>query len=363
MPNPSHSLPPEESTKSGIAQWLNNGNAVLEICRRDAAGVRTSEADKSKSFAGHATCCPALQIAVMLAPRTQMTKHPAPMKSLFLLLFGLGLNAQAADLSGDFQGPLGLQLYTLRESFKTNVLGTLDKVKALGFAEIEGGGDYGLGIEPYNALLRERGLTMVSAGFGYEAMQKDIAGAVSRAQAFGVKFVMCAWIPHTGSEFTEAEVRRAAAHFNTWGAAFKAVGITFTYHPHGYEFLPLKDNSGRTHFDLLAAETKPEFVSFEMDVFWVTHPGQDPVKLLAKYPNRWALMHLKDIRRGAPVGIHTGHAPSSDDVPLGTGQVNWPAVLKQAAAVGVKHYFIEDESAAPLDALPVSVKYLQNVKF
>ena len=281
---------------------------------------------------------------------------------IFALLF-LGTLAQAAEFSGDFKGPLGLELYTLRESFKTNVPATLDKVKAMGFTEIEGGGDYGLGLEKFNALLRERGLKMVSAGFGYEALKQDIAGAVRRAEAFGVKFVMCAWIPHAESGFTEADVRRAAADFNAWGAAFKAAGITFAYHPHGYEFRPLSEGSPRTHFDLLVAETKPEFVSFEMDVFWVTHPGQDAAKLLAKYPNRWALMHLKDLRRGAPTGIHTGHAPQSDDVPLATGQVNWPAVLKQAAAVGVKHYFIEDESAAPLDAVPVSMKYLQGVKF
>jgi len=285
------------------------------------------------------------------------------MKSFFLVLLAFSTSAWAADLSGGFKAPLGLQLYTLRESFKTNVPGTLDKVKALGFSEIEGGGDYGLGVEKFSSLLRERGLKMVSAGFGYEAMKKDITAAVRRAQSFGVKFVMCAWIPHAESGFTEADVRRAAADFNTWGAAFKAVGITFTYHPHGYEFRPLSEGNARTHFDLLVAETKPEFVSFEMDVFWVMHPGQDPAKLLAQYPNRWALMHLKDLRRGAPTGIHTGHAPQSDDVPLGTGQVNWPAVLKQAAAVGVKHYFIEDESVAPLDAVPVSVKYLLSVKF
>lgn len=285
------------------------------------------------------------------------------MKFLLIAALAWSVVVPAAELSGDFKGPLGLQLYTLRESFKTNVPGTLDRVKALGFTEIEGGGDYGLGIEKFNALLQERGLKMVSAGFGYDAMKKDIAAAVRRAQSFGVKFAMCAWIPHGPSGFTETDVRRAAADFNQWGAAFKAAGITFAYHPHGYEFRPLKEGDERTHFDLLVAETKPEFVSFEMDVFWVTHPGQDPVKLLAKYPNRWTLMHLKDLRRGAPTGIHTGHAPPSDDVPLGTGQVNWPAVLKQAAAVGVKHYFIEDESAAPLDALPVSVKYLQGVKF
>ncbi|HYR58686.1 MAG TPA: sugar phosphate isomerase/epimerase, partial [Chthoniobacteraceae bacterium] len=162
---------------------------------------------------------------------------------------------------------------------------------------------------------------------------------------------------------TEADVKRAAADFNAWGEAFKAAGITFAYHTHGYEFRPVAEGSSETMFDLLVKETKPELVSFEMDVFWVAHPGQDPVKLLAKYPDRWALMHLKDLRKGAQTGIYTGHAPLTDDVPLGTGQVNWPAVLKQAAAVGVKYYFIEDESPTVVDALPVSVRYLQGVKF
>jgi len=285
------------------------------------------------------------------------------MKSVVFAFLAFSIMARGGELSGDFKGPLGLQLYTLRESFKTNVPATLDKVKAMGFTEIEGGGDYGLGMDKFSALLRERGLKLVSAGFGYESLKKDIAAAVRRAQAQNVTFVMCAWIPHEESGFTEADVHRAAADFNIWGAAFKAASITFTYHPHGYEFRPLKEGEERTHFDLLVAETKPEFVSFEMDVFWVTHPGQDAAKLLAKYSNRWALMHLKDLRRGAMTGIHTGHAPQSDDVPLGTGQVNWPAVLKAAGAAGVKHYFIEDESTTPLEAVPKSVRYLEYVKF
>ena len=97
------------------------------------------------------------------------------MKFLIFALLALSTGVRGADLSGDFKGPLGLQLYTLRESFKTNVPATLDRVKAMGFTEIEGGGDYGLGIEKFNALLQERGLKMVSAGFGYEALAKDIA--------------------------------------------------------------------------------------------------------------------------------------------------------------------------------------------
>ena len=190
-----------------------------------------------------------------------MNHHPSPPPFLgaILALLSLSISLMAANLPGDFKSPIGLQLYTMRESFKTNVTGTLDKVKALGFVEIEGGGDYGLGIEKFNSLLLERGLKMVSAGFGYDSLKKDIGAAVQRAQAFGVKYVMCAWIPHAESGFTEADVHRAAADFNTWGAAFKAANIVFTYHPHGYEFQPLKDGGGRTHFDLLMQETKPEY--------------------------------------------------------------------------------------------------------
>jgi sugar phosphate isomerase/epimerase len=99
-----------------------------------------------------------------------------------------------------------------------------------------------------------------------------------------------------------------------------------------------------------------------MDVFWVTHPGKNPVELLEKYPNRWALMHLKDMRKGARTGQLTGHAPLTDDVPLGTGMVDWPAVLRTAAKVGVKHYFIEDESPTAETAIPQSLKYLSTLK-
>jgi sugar phosphate isomerase/epimerase len=82
---------------------------------------------------------------------------------------------------------------------------------------------------------------------------------------------------------------------------------------------------------------------------------------MKKYPDRWRLMHVKDIRKGAPTGIYTGHAPGTDDVPVGTGQVDWPSVLKEAQAVGVAWYFIEDESPTPLDNIPKSVAYLKSL--
>ncbi len=285
------------------------------------------------------------------------------MKILLTSLLALSASAFALDLGGDFKGPVGLQLYSLRDTIKTDPIHALDKAKAFGFTSAELYSGLPLEPEKLKGLLAERGIAPVSGHFGYDALKKDLAGSVKAAQTLGLKFAGVAWIPHEVGSFGEADVKRAAADFHEFGAAFKAAGIQFFYHTHGYEFRPVTEGATETFFDLLARETKPELVAFEMDVFWVVHPGADPVKLLAKYPGRWALMHLKDIRKGAHVGVFTGKAPLTDDVPLGTGMVDWPAVLKQAAASGVKYYFIEDESPTVLDALPVTTKYLESVKF
>jgi sugar phosphate isomerase/epimerase len=274
------------------------------------------------------------------------------------LLFTLLLSAGSA-FAGDFAGKAGLQLYSLRESFKKDVPGSLDKVKALGFTEVETATTYGLPNDKYLAELKARGLTPISGHFQYEALTKDLPGVIAQAKALGLQYVACPWIPHTIAEFDEATARKAAADFNAWGEACAKEGLRFTYHPHGYEFVTFGEG---TLFDLLLKETKPEAVAFEMDVFWVMHSGVDPVKLLEKYPNRWALMHLKDIRKGAKTGFPTGRAPLTDDVALGTGMTDWPAVLRTAAKVGIKHYFIEDESPTVEEQLPVTLKYLETLK-
>ncbi len=267
----------------------------------------------------------------------------------------------AADSpAGSFKGQIGLQLYSLRDAFKADVPGTLDKVKALGIVEVETANTYGMPPEKFAAMLAERGLKAISGHFQYGAMEKDISAVVAEAKALGLQFAACPWIPHEAAEFTEAVAKKAAADFNRWGEAFSKVGIKFAYHPHGYEFVPRPD--GSTLFDLLMAETKPEFVTFEMDVFWVIYPGKDPVELMRKYPTRFALMHLKDLRKGRPTGFYTGHTDVKDNVPIGSGQVDWPAVLREAANIGVKHYFIEDESPIAEQQMPESIRYLNSLK-
>ena len=140
----------------------------------------------------------------------------------------------------------------------------------------------------------------------------------------------------------------------------KNQGIKFFYHVHGFEFQPYQDG---TLLDLLMRETDPALVHYEMDVFWIVFPGQDPVKLLDKYKGRWELMHLKDMRKGLKTGELTGKTDVTNDVALGTGQMGWPAILKAAKKAGIKWYFIEDESPTAAEQVPQSLQFLETVKF
>jgi sugar phosphate isomerase/epimerase len=104
-------------------------------------------------------------------------------------------------------------------------------------------------------------------------------------------------------------------------------------------------------------------MSYQMDILWVVFPGEDPAAWLLKYPGRWELMHLKDLKPGVATGLHTGGTDPNNDVVLGTGQMNWPKILAAAKKSGVKHYFIEDESVAAPDHIPQSLAYLSQVRF
>ncbi len=137
-------------------------------------------------------------------------------------------------------------------------------------------------------------------------------------------------------------------------------GIKFYYHNHGYEFQPYENG---TLFDLLVAETDPKTVFFQMDVLWTVFPGQDPAQLLEKYPNRWLLLHLKDLKKGVPTGSLSGSTALTNDVALGTGQVQWPSLLRAAEKAGIKYYFIEDESPTVIKQLPRSLRFLESLEW
>lgn len=254
----------------------------------------------------------------------------------------------------------GLQLYSMREQFKKDVPGTLKKISEWNIREIEGGGTYGLPLEEYKKMLADNKLTMVSVGADFEQLKTNPQAAIDEAKKFNAKYVVCFWIPHDGTNFDISNVKEAVQVFNTAGKMLKENGISLCYHPHGYEFRPYPYEGG-TLFDYLVKNTNPEYFNFEMDVFWVKHPGQDPVALLKKYPNRFPLMHLKDRKPGTE-GNQNGNADVESNVVLGTGDVGIADIIKQGRKIGVKHYFIEDESSRCETQIPASLTFLRAIK-
>ncbi len=272
--------------------------------------------------------------------------------------FAAAAEQRAVGTGPSFAGPLGLQLYSLRDGFKSDVDKTLDEVKAFGFRYVELAGTYGLSAEEFRTKLDARGLVAIAGLFPMERYLKDPDGLARDAKTLGLQYVGVAWYPHQ-PPFDEAQCRKMAADFNAAGRAMAERGLKFFYHNHGYEFHPWKEG---TLFDLLASETDPNLVAFEMDVLWTVFPGQDPVALLRKYGRRWELMHLKDLREGV-TGDLSGKTSVTNGVVLGTGQTDFAALLKTAQEVGVRWYFIEDESPTAREQIPASLRFLEQLRW
>ena len=252
----------------------------------------------------------------------------------------------------------GLVSYTHRTSFEKNVPATLDTIKRLGFTDMEFSNLFGKTPETLRQLLDERGIKCSSFGVGYDDLVEDTDEVARKAKVLGASFVRVAWIPHEGT-FDLDDAKKAIADFNRAGKILKEEhGLTFCYHNHGYEFEPYKNG---TLFDYLMQNTNSEYVSFEMDILWTFFPGQDPAKLLNKYGNRFKLMHLKDLRKGVK-GDMTGSTSQENDVSLGTGQIDIPAILKAAKKAGIEHYYIEDESKLKSAQVPKTMAYLKSLK-
>lgn len=282
-------------------------------------------------------------------------------RSLLLALVTLvGLGACAGGgapcCGGTSEGALGLQLYSLRDLFKADgVEAGLDRTKALGFEVVELAGTYSLPTADFAAKLKSRGLKPVSGHFPWDRWKKEPEAVAAEAKALGLEYAGCAWAGHQ-VPFDEKQAREVIEVFKKAGEATAKVGIRYFYHFHGFEF---RKHGDGTLADLIIQETSADRVSYQMDVLWFVFPGQDPVAWLNKYPGRWVSMHLKDLKKGVEVGALTGSTDKKNNVVLGTGQADWPAILAAARKAGVKYYFIEDESPDVLKQIPPSVEYLK----
>jgi sugar phosphate isomerase/epimerase len=270
----------------------------------------------------------------------------------------VGWTADKVEIRTALKGAVGLQLWSLREYLPKDLPGTLAKVRAMGFREVEGAGLWGHSAAALRSAMDKAGLRCPSAHMGMERLRDDLSGALAEAKALGASHVVCPWIPHDKT-FTRDDALKAAEAFNGIGKAARAAGLSFGYHCHGYEFVPSTEG---TLFDTLAGAADASLVEFQIDTFHAHHGGGDPAGLIEKHKGRVRSLHLKDQRKGFPVQAGKGTAPPEADVPVGTGQVDFPAVLRAAVKAGVSFYFVEDESPDPLAHIPQSVAYLEGFK-
>lgn len=281
------------------------------------------------------------------------------MKTAFIYFFAiiLTLPVSAQRFGKTLKETPGVVSYTYRHSFQKDIGGTLDMIKSLGVTNIEFSNLFGSTAADIRRMLDERGMRCTSFGVGYNDLVNRTEEVARNAKALGASYVRVASIPY-GDAFDLEDAKKAVADFNRAGKELKENhNLTFCYHNHGFEFQPYGEG---TYFDYMMENTDPKFVSYELDILWAFHPGADPVALIKKYPKRFKLMHVKDLRKGVK-GDFSGRTPVENDVALGTGQIDVAAVIKAAKKSSIQYYYIEDESPSIETQVPQSLAFLKGL--
>lgn len=247
------------------------------------------------------------------------------------------------------QSNLGVQLYTVRNIIGNDPSGVLKQIKEIGYAEAEATAD--TLAKDWDAI-QSSGLKALSIHLNLDPTDAQLADVKSK----GFEYAVIPYVPVPQRGGVDV-MKKLAASFQKAGERAKAHGLQLCYHNHAFEFQTM---GGTTPLEILMGETKPEDVKLEMDIFWVTVAGHDPVELLQKYSGRVPLLHLKDKKKGQPAQVqYNENVPKDTFKEIGNGTIDIPSVLKAADAAGVRHYFVEqDQSPDPIASLRQSYKYL-----
>ena len=290
----------------------------------------------------------------------------------FLVSAGAGLAAGSmssrfafADHHGKI--PLGIQLWTVKDEAAKDLEGTLRKVYAAGFREIEFAGFYGKPAAEIGKLMKDIGFSLVSMHSGAGDIAKSGEQIIADARTLGLRYIVCS-SPGVSPEKDKLpwEERMKAVDltdwkwnadlFNKFGKQVSAAGMTFGYHNHSAEF---KKFDGKTAFDFLFGNTDPAHVKIELDVGWVTVAGQDPIAILNQYKDRVIALHVKDVTKRESAD------KDPPSVALGEGVIDWKKVIGTAKANGTKAFFYEQESPFTrpiLDSVKMSGDYLRKLE-
>ena len=229
---------------------------------------------------------------------------------------------------------IGLQLYTVRDLLEKDFDGTLERVAQIGYTDVEFAGYFNRSPEEVRALLGRHKLVSTSAHIGAQLMRQDAAAQIRSARVIGQEYITLPSYPFARNGGVEAW-KQGAAELNSWGALCRDAGIRLAYHNHAAEFAGI--DGGSTGFDTLMRETDPALVDFELDLYWASFADQNPIALFAKYPGRFAMWHVKDMRVSEATKSMTA---------VGLGAIDFKNIFAHAGEAGMKHFFVEHDNAA-----------------
>ena len=259
---------------------------------------------------------------------------------------------------------VGLQLYTVRDAMKADLDGTVAKVAKVGYKEVEFAGYFDRSPKDISELLKKNGLTAPSCHVGIDVVENKLAEQIEAAHTIGHKFIVCPYIDP--KQRTADGFKRAAELFQKAGEQTHKAGIQFAYHNHTFEFQPSEALGGKLPYDILLG-TDPNYVKMELDLCWISVAGKDPIEYFNKYPGRFPLVHVKDMKQ-LPKGDEARKADPekvmSDMTDVGSGVIDWKNIFSHAEKAGIQHYFVEQDNPADAFAsIAKSYAYLSKLNF
>ena len=260
-------------------------------------------------------------------------------------------------------GKIGVQLYTVRDELKADFDGTLAKVAAIGYQQVEFAGYFDHSPKEVRAAIDRHGLVSPACHVPWEVLGDQWPAQIESAKIIGQSYIVCPWIP--------VEIRnqpdgwkRAAETFNRAGEASQKAGIQFAYHNHWFEFLPVK---GKLPYDFLLENCDSNLVKMELDLCWITVGGGDPLKYFDRYPGRFPLVHVKDVKKLPTVSAAGGQDfgdSLKDMTEVGSGVIDWKRIFAQSEKAGIKYYIVEhDKPKAPFESIKISYDYLRQLRW
>jgi sugar phosphate isomerase/epimerase len=254
---------------------------------------------------------------------------------------------------------LGVQLYTVRTVMPLDFEGTLAKVADVGYKEVEFAGYFDHSPQDVRAILDRHGLLAPSTHLPWSSFGDQWPQIVENSKIIGHKYIINPWIDNAVRDKPDGW-KHAADTLNKAGEVSRKAGIQLGYHNHWIEFRPLAD--GKLPYDILLAELDPDLVKMEMDICWVYVSGHDPISYLKKYPGRFPLVHVKDLKKFPDPATVTQKTETENMVDVGRGPTDWKKVF--SAAKGIEYYIVEND--APKNAfedIKISYDYLKNLRF